>query len=1649
MKTRLIKRKLFLLTLLSLATVLSYSQTYHNEWIDYSKTYYKFKVGSFGTDVVNGSAILTKGIVRIPYSALAAAGLSSTSSEQFQLWRDGEEVPVYVSKETGTLASTDYIEFWGSTNNGKLDKEMYREASFQLSDYWSLQTDTAAYFLTTNTAGPNKRFVNASFNLAGNTLQPAPYFMHTVGRYFRAELLSGFSAVALQNIYSSSYDMGEGYTSRAVRPNACGSQPQLPQNFFTLYPYLGTADVPAPDMTMRLNSVGNAPNSRTVKVLLNNDSITTYQMDYFYDAKVEESIPVSKISSGTAGFLMINQSTASCDQFRISKIELIYPRLFNFDNATTFAFTVNQSASQQYVEIKNFNYGGVAPVIYDLTNNRRYIGDISTVGTVRILLDASETPYNLVIASQAGTNYKTIPAFQTRKFTDYSSADNQGDYLIISNPFIYGTGNKNYVQQYSDYRSSAIGGGYSSKIIDINELVDQFAWGIKKHPLSVKNFLAYARNKFSTAPKYVFLLGKGVAYNSYRSNEGNALADQLNLVPTWGYPASDNILSSADLSALPATPIGRLSAVSPQEVGEYLQKVKQYDSAQLSDDHSIEGRSWRKNVLQIAGANDLGLGNQLDSYMSNYKNIISDSAFGANVTTFSKTADPGAYTDAILSFKKIYEKGSSLITYFGHSSSTSLDFNLDNPEHYNNQFKYPVFIANGCNAGNNFDFETNRFNNTSTVSERFVLASQRGAIGYLATTSFGVVNYLNMYTTQFYKAFAKTKYSKSIGEAIQEGLRATLQSTGSPDFFSRVHAEQFSYNGDPAVKINSSEKPDYAVGTPQIEVSPSFISVADTSFWVKVKVFNLGKSTSEPVSFKLNRLSPSGETTTIITKQLAPMTLTDSILVEVPVMGMKDEGINKLTAIIDYNNAAVEITKENNSADKDVLISEDEIRPIFPYNNAIVNSTDFKFQASTVNPLSLSKTYEMQIDTTELFNSPLLATKTVTSIGGVVEFNPTMTLQNNKVYYWRVSPILAEMNWRKASFRYEQDASVGFEQGHYYQHAAANFNKMYIDSASRKFKFRSRMNNLFIINSIYPTSGLEDSHFSVSVNGNQIIASACDGPVLQFNVFDPITFLPWKNVTTGGKGLYGSGPSDCALSRQYNFEYVTTDSASRRKAMQFMDMIPNGSYVVVRTVSSADNNINTYAPTWHLDTVKYGAGNSIYNRLKTAGFATIDSFYKARTFSFVYKKNDTTFVPKYVMSNGINDRINLDVNCSSPDTLGYVSSIKYGPSKAWKKVKWTGSNIEPNNDQVKLNVIAINNNGADSLAYQLDVSQQDFDISALDASKYRLVKLSLESKDVISVTPYQLDYYKVEYDAAPEGGLAPNLYFHMPDTLTFGAGRLTSGNNLQMGVAFKNSSKANFDSLALKVILYDEYNVAHEFKQPKTKPLAPGDTLHVEAAIDATDLAGWYNVYLEVNPAKDQPEQFSFNNFLYKYVFIEGGSVLPVSLLNFNAVLQGNNVQTNWAVTAESKVSNYEVEHSTAGAAFKSIGTIKATNSGAANRDYQFLHVNAPGGKNYYRLKITDNDGSFKYSPVRLVTIGKGTIVNFYPNPIRNVLNVSVSKPDGKAATIKIINSAGQHLLQRMVIGSAQVDMAKYASGMYLLQVDDGITISTYKIQKQ
>jgi Peptidase family C25/CARDB len=1433
------------------------SQVYNNEWINYNNTYYKFKIGATG-------------LYRINQATLTSLGLGSTPAEQFQLWRNGKEVSLYTSVPTGTMGGSDYIEFWGEMNDGKPDNVLYRNADYQLNDKWSLQTDTAAFFLTVNPSGSNLRLEPAINDIAGNALPPEPFFMHTVGSYWKQMINGGFANVVGEYVYSSVYDQGEGWSTGNIYAGT-----PLAFQYANLFHYTGPG---APAPIFKVNASGNALNQRQIFVRLNGDTILNQSMDFFDYIKTTAPVTTPEISSDTANIEIINGGLGASDRFVVAQNELIYARQFNFGNARNFYFELPANTNGNYLEISNFNYGSAAPVLYDLSNGKRYVADITNPSLIKIALLPSSIDRKLVLVSEEVVNITDITSFQQRNFVNLNLSTNQGNYLIISNPVLTnGSGGSNPVDNYRAYRSSVTGGGYNAKVYMIDELVDQFGLGIKKNPLAIRNFILWARSHFSTVPiKNVFLIGKGVTYNQYRVNESNPDIEKLCLVPTFGNPGSDNLLTAdPGLNEIPKVPIGRLSAINADEVALYLSKVVQYEQVQVSSSPLIQDKAWMKNVMHVVGASDENLGNLLDNYMIGYKNIISDTLYGGSVHTFSKTSANAVQQASNQELQNLFQEGLSLVTYFGHSSSSTLEFNLDNPQNYNNPGKYPVFILLGCNAGNFFNFNVARFQTQETISEKYVLAQQRGGIACIASTHFGIVHYLDIINTRTYTAAATTHYGQTLGETMIESAIQTYNSTTQNDYYARFHCEQLTLHGDPAIRLNASAKPDYVIEDPLVKISPSFISIAESQFKVDATFMNIGKAVNKNIVVEVKRTYPNLTTEVIKRDTIPGIRFIDSLTYTIPIIATRDKGLNKITITVDADNDVDELYETNNSVTKDVFIFEDEARPVYPNDFAIVNRQNIKLLASTADPFAPLKQYKMELDTTELFNSSFKVTRSISSIGGIIEFDPGITFTDSTVYYWRVGivPSSGTPKWNNASFIYLASSDPGFNQSHYFQHLKSDKKNISLDPG-RDWKFDSLPHFLFAKNGVFLTASGQEGDFIVAPDGDPYIRSACVGYSLIFNIFDPKKFSPNLNLT----GQYGSA-LPCQPSRRWNYEYSYMFPDKRKLAMDFMDSIPDGYIVVVRNILNSLQ-VGGFINEWEADTALYGPNNSLYHKLKSVGFNQIDSFTSLRSFIYIYKKNDNSFVPVSAVTNGKYDLVSVTKNLETPDTLGYITSPMFGKAKAWKQLKWRGA-ASPDTipgDTPSVDVIGVDLNGIETVLFSgLTTSQQDYDISGIDAAQYPYVKLKMRNSDSVNFTPYQLQYWRLTYDPVPEGAIAPNLYYYGKDSVEL-------GEPLSYGIAFKNISDIPFaDSMKAKFVITNQNNV-QTIVLAKQKVMQPGDTVRFDVPVESRLFAGHNTVFFNFNPDYDQPEQYNFNNFAFRNLYVKPDSLNPLLDVTFDGL---------------------------------------------------------------------------------------------------------------------------------------------------------------------
>jgi len=1449
--------KRIILLLLTAFSLSAGAQSYNNEWIDYSKTYYKFRIG-------------VSGIYRINQAALASIGLDNVNADHFQLWRNGEQVPIYTSTQNAPLGGGGYIEFWADNNDGKPDKPLYRQPDFQLFDKFSLQTDSAAFFLTVNAAGGNFRYVTTTNNVAGNTLPVEPYFLFTAGTYYKDRLSQGRSElVGSSYTYSSSYEYGEGWTSLDIATGGTKTA-----NLTNLFPYTGPG---APDAVVNVNAAGNAVNTRYFKINLNNDSIAGRTMDYYDYERVSEPVPVSKISAGTAKIDVVNMCTSPGDRMVITHAEIVYPRLFNFQALRSFYFELEANTAGNYLEITNYAHNSVVPILYDITNKRRYQGDISNPALTRFALLPSATKRRMMLIHQTVSLIPTITSFQQRNFVNYGTSANQGNYLIITNQLLTGAvGGTDPVEDYRAYRSSPQGGGYNAKVYLYDQLEDQFAYGIKMHPLSIRNFLRWARTNYSAPLTNVLIIGKGVLYSQFRVAEANPDVYKLDLVPTFGNPASDILLAAEGSSSVPLTPIGRISAIYKEEVADYLDKVKQYEQLQAISSPTIGDKAWMKNVVHVTGASDNNTSDILLQALNGHKAIIEDTMYAANVHTFTKNSADAVQQVASVRLENLFKEGIGLLTYFGHSSASTLEFNLDNPQSYENHGKYPVFIVMGCNAGSLYNFNVARLSTKETISEKFILAKDRGAIAFMASTHLGIVHYLDIYNSKNYLAMSKTKYGGTLGEILDEAIRQVFALTTENDFYARFQCEQFTLHGDPAIRYYNFDKPDYVIEDQLVKISPSFITVGTNKITVNASFMNIGKSINKDIIIEVKRTFP--DNTVDIKRDTIPFSrYTDSLTYEFDIVPTRDRGLNKITVTVDAGNAVDELYETNNTVTKEVYVIEEDLKPVYPYNFSIVNEQNVKLVVSSADPFAPTQEYLMEMDTTETFDSPFKVSRSLTTTGGLFEFDPGVNLTDSTVYYWRVGakPATGPIIWNTSSFQFIANGSPGFSQAHLYQHLKSERTRLELDSNSRKWTFPPITNNLFVANGVWGSGITQESQLVVNVNDTSYIRSICDFGFI-FNVFDKNTFKPWKNeVVSPTSGLYGSGYPGCAPSRIYNFEY-RNDITGRNKALQFLRQIPDSSFVVVRFTIKFGV-VNQYASSWLGDEVTYGAGNSMYTELKNQGFTDIDSINKPRAFSFVYKKNaQQEHTPEFVISTGIFDPITLSVNCITPDSIGYIVSPKIGPAQKWKTLYWRGSSDAIGGDTPLVDVYGITQTGNETLLVSgIDLNNQDYDVSTIDAENFPYLKLKLENSDLHNYSPYQLRYWMVTYTPVPEGAIAPNLYFESKDTA--GVGQI-----LNFGIAFKNVSRTNFDSVKVKFSITNKNNQVISLDPPRQKALVAGDTIKLTVPINTSSLSGHNTIFVNFNPDNDQPEQHTFNNYAFRNLYVTPDSLSPVMDVTFD-----------------------------------------------------------------------------------------------------------------------------------------------------------------------
>jgi len=179
---------------------------------------------------------------------------------------------------------------------------------------------------------------------------------------------------------------------------------------------------------------------------------------------------------------------------------------------------------------------------------------------------------------------------------------------------------------------------------------------------------------------------------------------------------------------------------------------------------------------------------------------------------------------------------------------------------------------------------------------------------------------------------------------------------------------------------------------------------------------------------------------------------------------------------------------------------------------------------------------------------------------------------------------------------------------------------------------------------------------------------------------------------------------------------------------------------------------------------------------------------------------------------------------------------------------------------------------------------------------------------------------------------------------------------------------------------------------------------------------------------------------------------LPVQFLSFTGYLQPDEtVRLDWAAITDQQHDRFEVEKSSNGIDFVKIG------NGPANAPYWHIDPAPYPGNNFYRIKQYDIDGDVTYSHIVNIYYNPSNLkVNVYPNPVKDVLTISITSSVPDRYSVTVTDLAGRKVHEEKQLLSAtqrevNINLSAQSAQMFIVTVRNGRNeiIATRKVTRE
>ncbi len=1451
-------KSIALLLSICLSAVAAKGQNFGNEWINYNQTYYTIPIAE-------------DGVYRITYSDFISAGIqiNTVDPNNIRMYAFAEEVPIYIEGVgDGSFNSGDYIEFIGEANDGRRETVLYDNPADQPNPDYSLFSDTVRYFITVGTSG-GSRFNEIDQNV--EAYSPRNYVWHRSQEVFsntyhdQPQLLDTppFNNPNFR-LSLSDFQVGEGWMSPRITLGNSRDVDLPTPGVYNGSDAPDTASVQTVVVGVSDMNVSGSDHHIQVRYGAEQTLAANGQFDGYRVNRFQFDIPRTALgeTETTIRHRVLGITGVSRDDQAIARVQITYPRVTDIGGLNQFGFTQYFNTVQSRTRYDFENISGANPRIYTLGSNPQRIVPVQEDGLYKTLVANApdQEPFDCMIVTDASV--KTISGISRAgtngTFTNFGASQVDSAFVIITHESLMAE-----AQLYTSYRQQ----DFNTVLVDVDELYDQFGFGAPKSGLAIRNFSNYILQQWSNTPQYLLLLGKSVrtaTIGNLAGSRKSVVNSERNLVPSLGYPPSDNYLTSglANTFLEPAIRTGRVSARNPQEVALYRSKLQEFESQPAA--------LWMKNIMHFGGGLNTNEQQRFANYLNGYKTTAEGLEFGGVVHTFLKSNSEPLQINVSEEINTLIEdEGVSLMTFFAHAGSEGFDQSIDNPQNFDWNGKYPFLLGNGCFSG---DYHSP---NQSSTSEKYTLIQDKGVIGFLASVDLGIEGDLNLFSTNFYKQFADVNYGKSVGNHVRETIRIVQNEL----VLRRYLCYGMGLQGDPAVVLNSHPKPDLAISPENIFFTPENITADIDSFSVNVVVNNIGRATDETFGVTVEHNTPEGVGDSTYTQTLNGLYYRDTLEFKLPVDLQFGVGLHSFDVFVDIpENVIDELSETNNQVTgAPLFISSGGLIPVYPNNYAVVPDGEVVLKASTGNPLAELSTYRFEIDTTDTFDSPSFQSTQITQTGGLVEWQPAVNYPDSAVYFWRCAEITEEDTiWRESSFQYIPERE-GWGQAQIFQFKNNNLSSLELNRDERQVDFFS--GSVFLRNQV--TGGSATGINNVVLNTSEVEYGSCfTTRSVHLVVLEPVSFDAW------GTNFDGQNPDNdfgnvnanggCRNRVEYYFIFrQTTEQLQALADLLQSNIIPDGHYVVLYSI----NNVNY--PSWQ-DTP------DIFDAFAELGATQIgaEGAQNNVPFSLIARKGDPGFVHELYGSTSTEVLIN-DVDIPASGTDGVLTTRTIGPASSWGSASWRTSSLDSEpGDEATISIIGVNDEGVETPLPGLSFSGEGNDVdlsSQISADQYPYLRLRASLSDEANATPLQIDRWHVLHNKVPEAAVNPNAHFVFFDET------LQQGQDGYVSVAIENISDVDMDSLLVDYWIEDEARNRIDINYPRQDSLRAGEVLIDTIYFDTRNLSRRNVLWAEVNPRVetgnyDQPEQAHFNNLLQVSFDVEGDNENPLLDVTFDGI---------------------------------------------------------------------------------------------------------------------------------------------------------------------